>query len=93
MDGSGGRENPQVNVFGEPLATCSDSPKTGWYRSGCCETDAQDSSGLRAGFTQLYDLEVPNSGSAPVCSTHRFEFRVDGEVSDERDSVCGGRVG
>ena len=42
MDGSGGNENPQVNVFGEPLATCSDSPKTGWYRSGCCETDVQD---------------------------------------------------
>ncbi len=43
MDGSsGGGDNPQVNVFGEPLATCSDSPVTGWYRSGCCETDAQD---------------------------------------------------
>jgi uncharacterized protein (DUF2237 family) len=44
MDGSGGDggENPQVNVFGEPLATCSNSPVTGWYRSGCCETDAQD---------------------------------------------------
>ena len=42
MDGSGGGENAQVNVFGEPLATCSDAPRTGWFRSGCCETDAQD---------------------------------------------------
>jgi uncharacterized protein (DUF2237 family) len=33
---------PQLNVFGEPLSTCSDSPLTGWYRNGCCQTDAQD---------------------------------------------------
>ncbi len=41
MDG-GKRRNEQVNVFGEPLATCSISPMTGWYRSGCCETDDED---------------------------------------------------
>jgi uncharacterized protein (DUF2237 family) len=41
MDGGTGR-NPQVNVFGEPLATCSTNPLTGWYRSGCCETDDED---------------------------------------------------
>jgi hypothetical protein len=38
----GGRGNEQVNVFGEPLALCSTRPMTGWYRSGCCETDDQD---------------------------------------------------
>ncbi len=42
MDGSGGNPQRQLNVFGEPLATCSDAPKTGWYRSGCCETDPTD---------------------------------------------------
>ena len=42
MDGGGSEENRQVNVFGEPLADCSHAPKTGWYRSGCCETDAAD---------------------------------------------------
>ena len=42
MDGGNGRRNEQVNVFGEPLATCSINPVTGWYRSGCCETDDQD---------------------------------------------------
>lgn len=42
MDGGNGGNNSQVNVFGEPLATCSTSPMTGWYRSGCCETDEQD---------------------------------------------------
>jgi uncharacterized protein len=42
MDGSSGGKNPQLNVFGEPLVSCSTSPMTGWYRSGCCETDEQD---------------------------------------------------
>jgi uncharacterized protein len=32
----------QRNVFGEPLGSCCTSPMTGFYRSGCCETDAED---------------------------------------------------
>lgn len=42
MDSSSGGKNEQVNVFGEPLTTCSINPVTGWRRSGCCETDDQD---------------------------------------------------
>ena len=30
------------NVFGEPLIACSHSPKTGFLRDGCCNTDATD---------------------------------------------------
>lgn len=30
------------NVFGSELATCSESPKTGFYRDGCCNTGPQD---------------------------------------------------
>jgi uncharacterized protein (DUF2237 family) len=32
----------QRNVFGEPLRSCCTSPMTGFYRSGCCETGAED---------------------------------------------------
>jgi uncharacterized protein (DUF2237 family) len=31
-----------VNVFGEALASCSDSPKTGFFRDGCCNTNDSD---------------------------------------------------
>lgn len=31
-----------VNVFDEPLETCSDNPKTGFFRDGCCNTNTQD---------------------------------------------------
>jgi uncharacterized protein len=31
-----------VNVFGEPLESCSERPLTGFFRDGCCNTGAQD---------------------------------------------------
>ena len=30
------------NVLGGPLSSCSERPKTGWFRTGCCETDDSD---------------------------------------------------
>ena len=30
------------NVLGGPLALCSASPRTGFYRDGCCNTDSDD---------------------------------------------------
>jgi len=32
----------QRNVFGEPIEICSLSPRTGFYRTGCCETGEED---------------------------------------------------
>ena len=32
----------QKNVFGEKLEDCSHLPLTGWFRDGCCNTDAGD---------------------------------------------------
>ncbi len=40
-----GDERPrpiQRNVLGEALAECSRRPLTGFFRTGCCETDASD---------------------------------------------------
>jgi len=36
------RQERSLNVLGTPLATCSTSPVTGWYRDGCCNTDDTD---------------------------------------------------
>ena len=32
----------QKNVFGLPLQECSNEPKTGFYRDGCCNTGKDD---------------------------------------------------
>ena len=37
-----GRRPKAKNVMGGTLKTCSDSPKTGFFRDGCCNTDSQD---------------------------------------------------
>ncbi|MEM6929407.1 MAG: DUF2237 family protein, partial [Myxococcota bacterium] len=29
---------PSRNVLGGPLQACSQDPKTGWFRDGCCNT-------------------------------------------------------
>ena len=35
-------ETGAYNVLGEPLAPCSYDPLTGYFRDGCCRTDAND---------------------------------------------------
>lgn len=36
------RMDRSINVFGEPLETCSERPRTGFFRDGCCNTSDQD---------------------------------------------------
>ena len=31
-----------INVFGEPLRECNNSPMTGFFRNGCCDTSDED---------------------------------------------------
>jgi uncharacterized protein len=33
---------PSINVLGGALASCSEAPRTGFFRNGCCDTDADD---------------------------------------------------
>ena len=35
-------DNFQKNVLGEILEDCSHKPLTGWFRDGCCNTNAED---------------------------------------------------
>ena len=35
-------DNFQKNVLGEILEDCSQQPLTGWFRDGCCNTNAED---------------------------------------------------
>jgi uncharacterized protein len=32
----------QLSMLGRPLEPCSTDPMTGWFRTGCCETDDHD---------------------------------------------------
>jgi uncharacterized protein (DUF2237 family) len=35
-------QSSQRNLLGQPLEPCSIEPRTGWFRTGCCETDEND---------------------------------------------------
>ena len=35
-------DDAQLNLLGLPLETCSNDPVTGYFRTGCCETDEDD---------------------------------------------------
>ena len=35
-------KDKSVNVIGEKLKTCSDKPKTGFFRDGCCNSSVND---------------------------------------------------
>ncbi len=95
MDGSGrdgrGGGTPQLNVFGEPLATCGTEPRTGWYRSGCCETDAQDvgSHTVCAEMTAEF-LEFSRERGNDL-STPRPEFEFPGLKPGDRWCLCAAR--
>ena len=41
-DTGGGGLRPSRNVLGQPLASCSFEPLTGFFRNGCCDTAAED---------------------------------------------------
>lgn len=92
MDGGSGRgREPQLNVFGEPLADCSLSPLTGWKRSGCCETDASDTGvhTVCAVMTAEF-LEFSRSHGNDL-STARPEYGFPGLAPGDRWCLCAAR--
>ncbi|MFM8585989.1 MAG: DUF2237 family protein [Gammaproteobacteria bacterium] len=91
MDGSGDGQNRQVNVFGDPLADCSHSPKTGWFRSGCCETDASDTGSHTVCAVMTADFLEFSRSRGNDLSTPRPEFGFPGLKSGDRWCLCAAR--
>jgi uncharacterized protein len=52
----------EKNVFGEPLVLCSEQPMTGYFRDGCCRTEASDS-GLHVVCAQMTEAFLTFSKS------------------------------
>lgn len=80
-----------VNVLGEPLESCSDSPKTGFFRDGCCNTNGQDA-GSHTVCTQLTAefLEYSKARGNDL-STPRPEFGFAGLRAGDRWCLCAAR--
>jgi uncharacterized protein (DUF2237 family) len=81
----------QKNVLGTPLRTCSRDPLTGFFRNGCCETDAEDAGEhtacvrVTAEFLE-FQQKVGNDLSTPAP-----QFGFPGLKPGDQWCVCAGR--
>jgi uncharacterized protein len=79
------------NVLGGPLLPCSLEPLTGWYRDGCCNTDAADQ-GLHTVCAVMTEEFLAFSKSAGNdLSTPRPEYGFPGLNPGDRWCLCAGR--
>ncbi|WP_397587922.1 DUF2237 family protein [Sandarakinorhabdus limnophila] len=79
------------NVLGGPLLPCSLEPLTGWYRDGCCNTDAADA-GLHTVCSVMTEEFLAFSQSAGNdLSTPRPEYGFPGLNPGDRWCLCAGR--
>jgi uncharacterized protein len=80
-----------LNVLGTELVPCSYDPLTGFFRDGCCNTDAQDAAvhvvcaRVTAEFLE-YSRERGNDLSTP-----RPEYRFHGLKAGDRWCLCATR--
>jgi uncharacterized protein len=76
------------NVFGEELETCSTNPMTGFFRDGCCRTDAQDL-GLHVVCAEVTEefLEYSKATGNDL-STPNPDFDFPGLKPGDRWCVC-----
>jgi len=76
------------NVFGEELETCSTNPMTGFFRDGCCSTDAQDV-GMHVVCAEVTEefLEF-SKASGNDLSTPNPDFDFPGLKPGDRWCVC-----
>jgi uncharacterized protein (DUF2237 family) len=80
-----------INVLGTPLAVCGTDPVTGFFRDGCCHTNAQDV-GMHtvcAEVTRAF-LEYSRSRGNDLM-TPRPEFGFQGLQPGDRWCLCADR--
>jgi uncharacterized protein (DUF2237 family) len=81
----------QRNVFGDPLASCSEQPLTGFYRSGCCHTGPEDV-GLHTVCVEVTaEFLAFSKAKGNDLSTPRPEFRFPGLKPGDRWCLCAAR--
>lgn len=76
------------NVFGQPLVPCSFSPRTGYFRDGCCKTDASDHGRHVICALMTEDFLQFSRDRGNDLSTPRPEFDFPGLNSGDRWCLC-----
>lgn len=85
-----GRGN-QLNVLGGPLLTCSDSPLTGFFRDGCCNTSEDDFGSHTVCVVLTEEFLAYSKTVGNDLSTPRPEFDFPGLKAGQRWCLCAAR--
>ena len=76
------------NVLGGPLTDCSHVPLTGYFRDGCCNTDAQDA-GLHTVFAVMTaEFLAFSRARGNDLSTPRPQYQFPGLQPGDRWCLC-----
>lgn len=81
----------QRNVLGGPLGVCSESPRTGFFRDGCCNTGPEDVGSHTVCVVLSADFLAFSQARGNDLSTPRPEFGFPGLQPGERWCLCAAR--
>jgi uncharacterized protein (DUF2237 family) len=84
-------ETTQRNVFGEPLAMCSLSPRTGYYRDGCCNTGPEDRGSHTVCAVVTDEFLAFSKASGNDLSTPVPDYDFPGLKAGDRWCLCAAR--
>ena len=82
---------PAANVLGGKLEICSLQPMTGFFRSGCCETSAEDLGSHTVCAVMTREFLAFSKSCGNDLSTPRPEFGFPGLVPGDRWCLCAPR--
>lgn len=80
-----------LNVLGKPLALCSTSPLTGFFRNGHCDTCAEDQGSHTVCAVMTAEFLALSKYLGNDLSTPRPEFRFPGLKPGDQWCLCAGR--
>jgi uncharacterized protein (DUF2237 family) len=80
-----------LNVLGGPLQACSFDPLTGFFRDGCCTTDAQDHGTHVVCARVTADFLAYSLARGNDLMTPRPEYRFAGLKPGDRWCLCANR--
>jgi uncharacterized protein (DUF2237 family) len=84
-------KDAEINVLGERLAPCSETPLTGFFRDGHCNTCAEDHGSHTVCAVMTAEFLAFSKYVGNDLSTPRPEFRFPGLKPGDRWCLCASR--
>ena len=83
--------DPSINVLGGVLEPCGHDPVTGFFRNGCCDTNAADQGSHTVCAVVTDDFLAFSKARGNDLSTPRPEFGFPGLKDGDRWCLCAAR--